>query len=154
MARRRPFRYHALLRVRKRQEELKAAALARIRRGIRRNEEERDHIAAAQRSMFDEAGRRSETSFRARDVQRYFDYERHLARLAVEKDAALAELRKREEASRAELEEATKKKRVVELLKERQDGAFMADVMKEEQKFTDEIATIHAAISLTHGRES
>ena len=67
-------------------------------------------------------------AFQAEEVGRYFQYERHLARLAVETDARLLELRALEEKRRAELEEALKSRRMVEKLQEREHAAHRAAV--------------------------
>jgi len=90
--------------------------------------------------------------FDARDIRQYYVYERYLARLAVEKDANLAQLRSVEETRRNELEDAMKERRIVERLKERLTDAFLEEVTKEEQKTTDETATNHAALARARAR--
>lgn len=147
MPRRKRFRYNMVLRVRKRQEELKAGALAQTRRAIRSTEQEREEIVHQQIRTLHEAGKAATHRFAGDDVHRYYLYERFLARLAVDKDATLAQLRSEEAQRRVELEEAMKRKRIIERLKERQHHALLAEVNKEEQVFTDEVATNHAAIA-------
>ncbi len=154
MPRRRPFRYDTLLRVRQRQEEIKATSLGSTRRAIRTAEHQRVEIVREQMTMLEEAGKAAEREFDASDVRRYYQYERHLARLAVEKDADLAQLRKVEQDRRAELEEAMKQRRVVERLKERRQRAFLAELNKEEQAFNDEVATNQAAMARIDRRRS
>ena len=80
----------------------------------------------------------------------YYRYERHLARLAVEKDAHIAELKTAETKRRAELEDAFKSRRMVEKLSEKEIAAYRAVVGKNEQAVLDETATNHAAMS-RHG---
>jgi flagellar export protein FliJ len=142
-----------LLRVRERREDLRAQALAETRREIHVNERQRDEIIDRQRRTLEEAGAAAQHEFDARDVRQYYVYERHLARLAVEKDANLAQLRSTEETRRIELEDAMKERRIVERLKERLNDAFTAEVVKEEQKTTDETATNHAAIARGRSRD-
>jgi flagellar protein FliJ len=146
MARPKPFRYHTLLRVRERQEELRAMALAEVRREIHVNQVQQDEIIASQRRALSDAGRATREEFDAVDVRRYFLYERHLARLAVEKDANIKRLRRIEDERRDGLEDAMKQRRVVEKLKERQQRTFNLAVAKENQKAADEVATIRAAL--------
>jgi len=145
MPRNKAFRYGALLRVRRRQEEIKALALAHVRGEIRRAEDQRAFVLGEQRRILEEAGRAAQKEFDAADVHRYYQYERHLARLAVEKDADLAQLRRTEETRRAELEDAMKRKRIVERLEERYAEALAFEFRREEQKFTDEVASNQAA---------
>ena len=145
MPRLRAFQYGTLLRVRERQEDLKARALADVRRAIRAAEQQSVEISERQAAMFQRAAHLAEQAFDASDVRRYFQFERHLARLAVEKDSEIVALRAVEEERRAELEEAMKQRRIIERLKERKDEAYAREVNKQEQKISDESATSHAA---------
>jgi len=147
MAARHATRYDTLLRVRQRQEELKALALAEVRREIRSVEMQREEILRQQRQMLEEATGRARGEFRAEDVRGYYQYERHLARLAVEKDARLGELRALEEKRRQELEQALKERRMIEKLNEKELAVHRAAVSKKEQAALDESATNHAAMS-------
>lgn len=150
---RRTFRFGTLLRVRRRQLDLRAADLAAVRRGIRQNQDQRDALQAEQRRILEQAGSETMRHFDAGDVRRYYQFERHLARLADEKDAAIAELRKQEEERRLELEEAHKRVRVVERLEERHEERLRAHVNKFEQHVSDEIAVNQAAMR-KHDRRS
>jgi flagellar FliJ protein len=145
-ARKHSLRYETLLRVRQRQEELKAMALGEVRREIQVTEKQREEILNQQRRMLEEAKERAQGDFRADDIRGYYQYERHLARLAVRKDARLVELRALEEERRRDLEEALKARRMVEKLSEREWAAFRAAVGKKEQAALDESATNHAAM--------
>lgn len=140
-------RYDTILRVRQRQEELRAAALAEVRREIRVLEEQRDEIVRQQRAMIEQAQAAMRQECRASDVQGYYGYERFLARLAVEKDARLAELRRIEAQRRDELEAAYKSRRIMEKLSEKERDAFLAAAGKKEQAVLDETAVNHAALS-------
>ncbi len=141
-----PFRYVVLMRVRKHQENVKAQALARVRRRIRQTISEREDLERQQRHTLEEAAATTRSAFDASEVQRHFQYERHLARLAVEKDASLQELRSEEEERRTDLEEAMKHRRVVERLKAHHDERVQAELLKTEQHFADEVATNQAAM--------
>ncbi len=146
MARVRPFRFETLLRVRSLQEDQKAQDLAEVRRQIALNEEQRAGIQREQMRMLREAGERAQEGAEPRDIQRYYHYERYLARLAVEKDATLHELRRTAEERRAELEEAMKKRKVVERIQEKNRAALNAQTLGDEQKLTDEISANRAAM--------
>lgn len=140
-------RYDTLMRVRQRQEEMKAAALAEILRAIQVTEQQRDEIARQQRQIIEQARQATQREFRAASVEDFYRYERHLARLAVEKDARIVELRAAELVRRKELETAYKSRRMVEKLNDREQAAYSAHVNKKEQAALDETATNHAAMA-------
>lgn len=147
MAKQHKPRYETLLRVRQRQEELKAMAFAEVRREIQITEMQREEILNQQRQMLEEAKTRARGAFNVEDVRGYYQYERHLARLAVEKDARLMELRALAEKRRGELEEALKARRMIEKISEKELLAFRASVGKKEQAAMDESASNQAAMS-------
>lgn len=154
MPRVRPFRYQTLLRVRKRQEDLKAQSLADVRRRIRAAREQRADIVRLQVDMLTEASQRASRRFDAATVHQYYQYERHLARMAVETDAQLEHLRAIESERVAELQAAIVKRRTIERLEERQEEAFAKQQAKDEQKSLDEISVNHAAIERRSGGKS
>lgn len=144
------FRYETLLRIRKRQEDLRAGAFAAARREVRRAEDERLHLSDEQRETLMHANELMRAGeFDASEVRRYYQYERHLTHLAVAKDAEIRQLEKAADKRRLELEEATKRKRVVEKLKENQNAAYGKYVQQTEQRRSDEAATNRAAIGAT-----
>lgn len=126
-------------------------ALAAARLHVRNAERKRDEMTdeqvrtlfAASRIAFD--GSAGSHEFRGDEIRLYFQYERHLAHLITENDAALAALRTEETERRAELVEALKRRRIVEVLKERHRKAFLAALNKADQKLLDETATNAAA---------
>lgn len=145
MAMRPPNRYNTLLRIRKRQEDLSAYALAAARREVHLAQSERRRIAQEQQHTLAQAAEAAQEHFDASDVRRYYQYERHLARLGDSKDAQIRQLEEVAEERRAELEDATKAKRVVEKLVERRMLAYRQELRKLEQKTLDEVATSYAA---------
>lgn len=151
MPERKPFQYKTLLRIRKRQEDLRAQALAEARRNVNAAIRRRDEIALEQTRALEQAGTRTASRFNASDVRRYFQYERHLAQLGDETEALIAKLTAVEEERREELDAAMKKRRILERLKERQERAYATELNKEAQAMTDEVATNYAAIA---GREN
>ena len=144
--------FQTLLRVRKRLEDVRAAALASVRREINLAEQERASIVEQQRRALTQAGQTAGAVFRAHDVRPYYEYERHLAQLAVLKDAKILELQHTESERRGELEEAMKQRRVVERLIERRRQAFLEDVRSAEQSAHDEIGAGRFARARKGGR--
>ncbi|MGI6458608.1 MAG: flagellar export protein FliJ [Candidatus Hydrogenedentales bacterium] len=147
MAPGKPFRYDTLLRVRQRQEELKSMALAEMRRAVDFAEQQRAEILEQQFAALNAAGELTQREFNASEVRRYFSYERHLARLAVEKDAEIRHLRSQEHGRRKELETAMKRRKMLERLKERLDEAYDYVMNREERKRLDETAVNRAALA-------
>ncbi|MDQ1258021.1 MAG: Flagellar FliJ protein [Candidatus Hydrogenedentes bacterium] len=147
MAKPKPFQYDTLLRIRRRQEDLRAQALATTQRDIRAAEAQRDELNEQRRRTLDRAGEAVKTKFNAGDVRRYYQYERYLAHLASETDAKIAQLRREADKRRAELDSAMKRRRVIEKLKERREEAFQTEMNKDQQKMIDEAATIRAALA-------
>jgi flagellar export protein FliJ len=152
MARRPSVHYDTMLRIRKRQEDLRARALAAAHQEVLRAERELASIEAKQRETLQEAGKRATKHFDARDIRLYYQYERHLARLADEKSAEIIELRAQEQKRRTELEDAMKQRRVMEKLIERKRRTYFQEVRKEEQAFADETAANYAVIARAAAR--
>lgn len=144
--------FDTLLRVRKRQEDMRARALADAQRAVRHAEQELEDLHTKQRQMFDEAGRRAVKSFEAREVRLYYQYERHLAWLADNKSAEILELSAIAERKRLELEEALKRRKMMEKVIEKKWQGYRAEVHKEEQAFADEVAVQRAHVARTAPR--
>jgi len=136
-------KYAVLLRVRERQERLKAQSLAAARRDVGRAEAQRDALAEEQERVLGEAARQR---IDAAKVQAFIHYERHIARLAVDKDAEIYSLKSVAETRRRELEDAMKQRKVVERLNERARLAYRDYVLREEQKLLDETGSVQAAL--------
>ena len=139
-------KYAMLLRVRERQERLKAQSLAAARRDVGRAVAQRDALAEEQERVLGEAGEAARHRVDAAKVQAFIHYERHIARLAVDKDAEIHSLKSVAETRRGELEDAMKRRKVVERLNERARLAYRDYVLREEQKLLDETGSVHAAL--------
>lgn len=139
-------KYAVLLRVRERQERLKAQSLAAARRDVGRAEAQRDALAEEQERVLGEAGKAARQRIDAAKVQAFIHYERHIARLAVDKDAEIYSLKSVAETRRGELEDAMKQRKVVERLNERARLAYRDYVLREEQKLLDETGSVQAAL--------
>lgn len=139
-------KFDVLQRVRERQEKLKAQALAETRREIQRAEAQRNALSEEQRRVLEEAGAASKDNVDAAKTQAFIHYERHIARLAVEKDAEIHSLRGVEERRRRELEDAMKKRKVVERLSEKARLDYHTEQRRAEQKQNDETASVQSAL--------
>jgi flagellar protein FliJ len=146
MARVKPFRYGTLLRVRQHQEDLRAQALAVVLRERRLAERERTSISERQLTTLQTAALTTGQGFDASETRHYMLFERHLARLSVEKDAEITQLKTMERERRDALEQAMKERRVIERLKEKNQRALADQTNKEMQKFADEVAISHSAM--------
>ena len=96
--------------------------------------------------MLGEAGAAARQHVDAAKVQAFIHYERHIAGLAVDKDAEIYALKNVAEKRRSELEDAMKQRKVVERLSERARLAYRDYVLKEEQKLLDETASVQSAL--------
>ncbi len=143
----RQFRLASVLRVRKRQEELRAQALAETQSVIRKAQHRREELTELQRTMLMNADALTRTNFDAADVRRYFQYEQHVSRSVVDTDAQLAQLATVAEDRRAELEEATQRKKAIDRLEERHREALASEDRYWEQRTNDEIASGRAHVA-------
>jgi flagellar export protein FliJ len=104
-------------------------------------------IVETQAHILNEASEKVKAAFRGDEIRPYFLYETYLSEMAVKKDVEILELGKSAETKRKMLEEAMKKRRVVDRLKERHGEALRAELNKAEQMFSDEVATNQAAMA-------
>lgn len=154
MKARRPERYATLARVRKHQEEQQAKALAEARRVVSGLVEERHELEAYQRRILEEAGRQASEPVAGR-MRALYLFERHLVKLADEKDVEIEAGRHDAEARRGEFEEAVKRRRIVERLIERAEEDVQDRIRRRTQRQHDEFATIQfARESLRQRREN
>jgi len=149
---RRPFQYNMLLRVRKRQEDVCAQVLASTRRDLRVAEHRREEIEREQMQMLEDAGKAAASGVSASDIRRFYQYERHLAYVATRTDARIRELQNEVDKRRLDLDEAMKRRRILERLKERRQAALQAGLLKDEQAMSDEVATSHVALDRSLSR--
>ena len=140
MLRRRAFRYETLLKVRRLREEQQAQCLAEVRQAIAKTEQELRSVQEEQSRTLEEVTQRARDQFDASEIQYLYNYERFLARRAVECDARLAALRRQERERLTDLEKANRHKRVVERIKERHIALFRKEWNSFEQKLADEVA--------------
>jgi len=148
-----PHRFDTLLRVRKRQEEIQAQALAVAKRSVQTARDQRSKLAQERKNTFQQAGKAVHPRFDASEVRKFYQYARHLAHLGDLKDVEIRELVTLAEERQEELEDAMKARRIVEKLMERKMTVFKKELAKQEQKAIDEVATNYAAMASVLTRE-
>lgn len=147
MPRPQPFQFETLLRIRKRQEDLRAMDVATALRDLRAAVQQRANIEQEQQRALTRWGTQLAGQLDVDDARRYHQYERHLARLIDDKDAQIQRLERLLTRKRSDLIEASKKKQIVEKLKERRNAAHAFFLRREDQRASDETATNYAAVA-------
>jgi flagellar export protein FliJ len=134
--------YAALLRVRRTQEDVEAQKLADVRRLVLRAQQELASIQEHQRAAIESAAQASAPKPNPVRIDSFLQYERHLNREAVNKDAEIRTLDAKAEAQRRDLEDAMKRRKTMEKLIERADEEIAVERRRREQRLTDDIAGI------------
>lgn len=145
MTRKKAADFDALLRVRRRQEEVHAQSLASTRRGIQASKRARAELADYQRDILQRRKDIARACFDASEALRYQQYERHLARVADTVDAEIRMLEDEAEVKRRDLEAAMQRRRMVEKLWEKRMQEQLARLRKLEQQLSDDMACAYAA---------
>ncbi len=145
MALRRPEQLATLLRIRQRQEDLRAQDLAATQRDLQAAARERAKLILARRQAMSARTRKRGEVLDASSLRRQQQYERYLARRADEKDAEMRELKTTAESKRVELEHALKQRRMVERLYEQRRDALRTEHAKAEQRLLDDVGQQRAA---------
>lgn len=127
-------------------------AVATAQRAVHGAERQRTEIEEYQRRTLARAGEASQSDIDADQVRRLYQFERHLAQLAVDKDAAIIDFAKTVDARRLELEEAMKQRRIVERLMENAQETLEEELRKHEYAANDEVATMRAGAALVQER--
>lgn len=137
-------RYATLLRVRKRQEDLKVQAFAQAQRVVRDLETERDELFAYQRRVLEEAGRQAVEPVAGR-LEALYRFDRHLGKLADEKDAKIVAQQGEVDDRRRELDDAIKQRRIIERLIEIAELEAKEEFNRQDRRLQDEFASIQFA---------
>jgi len=146
------FRLEALLGYRKRQLDLRAQELAEAQRAVNAARARRERLRGERAmcresvSMADDDGRLDADA--SRQLDRYI---RYLAEAIAGQEAELEQLYGETNARRVEAVEASKRKKVVERLRERDLAEFLDGIADDERKFLDEIGTVRAARGRSSG---
>jgi flagellar export protein FliJ len=145
-------KYEPLRRVRQRQEDQKSVALAETRREIARRRAQAQAIANRQRELLVEAHGERGPAFSVAQIRPFYEYERHLSNVAVRNDAEIERLKRVEANQLEELREATKRRRMVEVVMDRRRTRYLEEERRREQRALDEAATGRAALQRAFGR--
>ena len=140
------FRLETLLSYRKRQLDLCAQALAEAQRVCNDARLRREQLCG-ERTMCRRAISTPDTAGRlnvdaSRSLNRHIQ---HLAEAITRQDAELERLNGESEARRVETVEASKRKKVVERLRQRDFKNFLGELADHERKFLDEVGSVRAA---------
>ena len=152
MATRRPEQYDTLLRVRKRQEEVEALSLAAAHREVQTVERQREELSRLQRLAIENASKNAGKGKNSLRLNQYLQFQRHLARLSDDKDSVIVSLNREADERRQVLEDAMKRRKMVERLHERAWDALRQGISKEERRISDETASTQAALVQAAGR--
>ena len=150
----RPDRYATLLRVRKRVEELKANALASAQRDELVAHTRLSEIEHERRDALGRASQLAREPNRVSLIPDLIHYERHLGQVARNQSAEIEKLADEVEARRGELHEAVTQRRKVDRLMERARDSFRDWLKIQDQRATDEAATVRAARTQKRTMES
>ena len=146
------FRLETLLSYRKRQLDLHAQALAEAQRVCNGAHARRGRLfgerAVCRRAIStpDDAGRLDVDA--SRSLNRYIQ---HLAEAITSQEVEIERLNEETETRRVEAVEASKRKKVVERLRQRDMEKFFDGLADDERKFLDEVGSVRAA---TRGRSA
>jgi flagellar export protein FliJ len=141
-------RYGVLLRVRKRQEDVKAQAVAIAHSEHAALRRQRRELDERRKALMKAASVAKGAVFEPVRIESLYQYERHLGRRTDAKDAEIALHAVTVQAVRAELESAMSQKRIMEKLIERAEKTERAEAVRREQRWHDESSVIRFA----HGR--
>ena len=147
-AHRRVRRYGDLLRLRKRQEDIKAQVYANAVRSIRLAEHEKQVMEERRIALFIESEVTEGSVIDIEMKRKVQQYERHLARAIVEQDALIRERTLEANAKRVDMSESVKLRRMMETLLERSRDEVSAEYKRQERLDIDEVASVRAALKL------
>ena len=147
--------YATLLRVRKTQENLKSREYADALREVRDAQNMRSELEDYQRRVLEQAAEAEQGTVRAPEVRDLLHYERHLAGLAVAKDADVRALREAAERVHGDLMKAVQARRMIERLAATQRRRDGDELRRKVQLATDESAVMrsHARVRTRGGEE-
>jgi flagellar export protein FliJ len=147
-AQRRVRRYDDLLRLRKRQEDIKAQVYANAIRSIRLAKGEKNLMEERRIALFTESEVAEGSVIDMEMKRKVQQYERHLARAIVEQDALIHERTVDTNAKRDDMTESVKLRRMMETLLEHSRNEVSAEYAKQERLNIDEVASVRAALKL------
>ena len=135
------FRFETLLRLRKNAENLEQKEMAEIQNHLYARRNELQDLKSSDTKNNDELQTRLQQSIPGRTLDLYDRYSQSLSIQSGLQEQIISETGEKVEAKRSELVEAMKKRRVLEILKDRDILKKKRKVLKDEIAFMDEIAS-------------
>ena len=140
------FKMETVLRLRESIEEQKKNEFGRAAAELERQKEKLKAIIAEQRQMIQEFHEAVKARIDSKKSDQYNKYIKLLDKRIEEQQAVVKKCEAIEEACRKELIEATKEKKKLEKLKEKQFQQYVIEEKREEQKVTDELVSYQTFI--------
>lgn len=147
-------RYDTLLRVRKRQEDLKAQAAGEARRAHLALRREQRHLEERRRALLTMADTPPGAAINPVRLEGVYQYDRHMARVIDTKNTEILEHGRKVSEAEAELESAMGRRRIMEKLIERAERAERWRFVRREQQEHDEFSVMRHAHAQRHGAKA
>ncbi len=135
------FRFEALLRLRKNAENLEQRAMAEMQSHLYTRQNELRNLKSSDAKNKEELETRLQQSISGRTLELYDSYFQSLGIRAGFQEKVISETGKKVEAKRSDLVEAMKKRRVMEILKDREILQKKRKVLKDEIGLMDDMAS-------------
>lgn len=146
----RPERYTALLRIRQREEDARAAALAKATGAVRNAESRREELVGRHTETLERAAEATRGTDAAR-MERFSFYERHITQLIAHADRDIDQLQTDRETRQEEFESSHRRRRMIDRLIERTAHRWRAHVDHEERKALEESVAMRYAYRRNEG---
>lgn len=133
----RPERYATILRVRKRDEDARAAALAKASAAVRTAQHRRVGLVERHEDVLQRAAEAAGgTDVQA--MERFAAYERHVTQLIAHMDRDIEQLEKERGTRQSDFEASHRRRKMIDRLMERVATRWEAHVQREERKVVEE----------------
>ena len=136
------FRLESVLRVREIEEDIKKREFGTVMKNLHREEQELGKLGTSLRDHEQYMESHGEGRVFVRDLQNNFNYARALDGKILFQKKRVKEKKKVVDSKRSELAESTKRKRILERLKERYREEHERAAAKEEQSTIDDITSV------------
>lgn len=140
----RPDRYEALLRLRQREEDARAAALAKAVGAIRNAESRRHSLVERHEDTLQRATEAAKGTSAAR-MEQYAQYERHITQLIAHTDLDIEQLHGERQKRQKEFEASHRRRKMIDRLTERITNRWNTHVQREERKVLEESVAMRYA---------
>lgn len=139
-----PDRYAALLRVRQREEDVRAAALAKAVGAVRNAESRRRALVERHEDALQRASEATAGTDAGR-MEQFAQYERHITQLIAHTDRDLEQLQGDRQKRQVEFEASHRRRRMIDRLIEQVAARWESHVQREERKAIEESVAMRYA---------